>query len=137
MNYVPKNIQQENRIEPQNFKWLNIKNLDLRRIKRAWAYTIKTSKLGQFAGSGYKNIVDGVLSKAQFAQANGLFIFKDFYLWQLVKYLCQKNKCKTQNCSNCYRKGDYLYQVIKMLKHGCKIFLEFVRMEQYLYSRHL
>jgi hypothetical protein len=29
--------------------------------EKGMAYTIKTSKLGQFAGSGYKNIVDRVL----------------------------------------------------------------------------
>ncbi|HXG07802.1 MAG TPA: thioredoxin-like domain-containing protein [Nitrososphaera sp.] len=43
-------------------------------LHQIWTYHIETNKIGPFAGSGYENIVDGQLERAQFAQPSGLSI---------------------------------------------------------------
>jgi NHL repeat-containing protein len=44
-------------------------------LHQIWAYHLHTGKIGPLAGSGYENIVDGLLAEAQFAQPSGLAIF--------------------------------------------------------------
>ena len=49
-------------------------------LHQVWVYHIESGKIGPFAGSGYENIVDGLLAEAQFAQPSGLSIYDNFLL---------------------------------------------------------